>query len=85
MATLATILTILAPFLKPLLEAFGATLNAGARDRRAEQAQRDLGAAEANLEQAGRTISAQQAELEAQASAPRTEDEAVARLEEGSA
>jgi hypothetical protein len=51
----------------------------------ANKAQRDLGRAEAELGQAGKTIDAQAAELEAQANAPRDEDEAIARLEDGSA
>lgn len=85
MSTLATILAILAPLLKPMLEAFGATLNAGARDRRAEQNARDLGRAEAQLDQSAGTIAAQQAELDALRNAPSTIDDAIARLEEGSA
>lgn len=39
----------------------------------------------AELEQARAVIAAQEAELEAQANAPRTVDDAVKRLEEGSA
>lgn len=83
--TLATILALLAPLLKPILEAFGASLNAAVRDRRAEQNAKDLGRAEAHLDQAGGTIAAQQAELEALRNAPQTDDEAIRRLEEGSA
>jgi hypothetical protein len=49
------------------------------------KAQTDLAAAQAKVEQQGATIDAQQAELEAQANAPRTVDDAVRRLEEGSA
>ena len=52
---------------------------------KADKTLRDLGRAEAELGQANSTIDAQAAELEAQANAPRTEDEAIRRLEEGSA
>ncbi len=52
------------------------------------QAQRDnadLAATRAQLRQVEAVIAAQQAELAAQAAAPRTTPEAIARLEEGSA
>lgn len=52
---------------------------------RAQRDNAELAAARARLGQAGTVIAAQQAELEAQAAAPRTVGEAVARLEEGSA
>ena len=51
----------------------------------ADKALRELGRAEAELDQANKTIEAQEAELEAQANAPRTEDDAIRRLEDGSA
>lgn len=82
---LATILAILAPLLKPILEAFGASLNAAAAQKRAEQNAKDLGAAGAKIEVQNNTIEAQQAELDAQANAPATVDNAITRLEEGSA
>jgi hypothetical protein len=53
--------------------------------KRAEKNAHDLGAAEANLGTARATIDAQQAELQAQADAPTTADEALKRLEDGSA
>lgn len=84
-SALATILAILAPLLKPMLEAFGATLNARARDQRAEQNSKDLGAAEVKIETQRETIDAQRRELEAQADAPQTIDDAISRLDEGSA
>jgi hypothetical protein len=51
----------------------------------ASQALKDLGAAQAQVEQGNATIAAQQAELQAQADGPKTVDDAVRRLEEGSA
>lgn len=45
----------------------------------------DLATARARLGQAEAVIAAQQAQLQAQAAAPRTAADAVARLEEGSA
>jgi len=52
---------------------------------RADQAIRDLGAAQARNEQARATIDAQQRQLEAQANAPATTDDAIKRLEDGTA
>lgn len=52
---------------------------------RGDQALRDLGRAEAQVEQGKGTIAAQQAELQAQADAPRSADDAIRRLEDGSA
>ena len=81
----AALLTVIAPILEAFFNAFGRSFNDWLASKRAEQAQHDLGAAEANLGTARGTIDAQQAELEAQANAPRTIDEAVARLEAGEA
>jgi hypothetical protein len=52
---------------------------------RAQKADSDLATARARLAQAEAVIAAQQAELQAQAAAPRTVGDAIARLEEGSA
>lgn len=52
---------------------------------RARQDNTDLAESKAQLDQARATIAAQQAELQAQADAPRTIDDAIRRLEEGSA
>jgi hypothetical protein len=52
---------------------------------RAQRDNADLAATRARLAQAEAVIAAQQAELVAQAAAPRTVSEAIARLEEGSA
>ncbi|MDA9511154.1 hypothetical protein XI09_42190 [Bradyrhizobium sp. CCBAU 11386] len=52
---------------------------------RDDQARQDLGRAQAEAEQGRGTIAAQQAELQAQADAPHSADEAIRRLEEGSA
>lgn len=52
---------------------------------RGDQALRDLGRVEAEAEQGRATIAAQEAELQAQADAPQSADDAIRRLEEGSA
>jgi hypothetical protein len=52
---------------------------------RDDQALKDLGRAQAEAEQGRGTIAAQQAELQAQADAPRSADEAIRRLEDGTA
>lgn len=52
---------------------------------RDDQALKDLGRAQAESEQGRGTIAAQQAELQAQADAPRSVNDAIRRLEEGSA
>lgn len=52
---------------------------------RVQQDHAQLATARARLDQAEAVIAAQQAELEAQAAAPRTVADAIARLEEGSA
>lgn len=51
----------------------------------ADRAQRNLATVQAQLRQAAAVIAAQRAELQAQADAPRGTDEAIRRLEEGSA
>jgi hypothetical protein len=51
----------------------------------ANQAQRDLATAQAQNQQAQATIAAQQSELQAQADAPQSTDDAIKRLEDGSA
>jgi hypothetical protein len=52
---------------------------------RGDQALRELGRAQAEAEQGRATIAAQEAELQAQADAPRSSDDAIRRLEDGSA
>jgi hypothetical protein len=52
---------------------------------RSDQALRELGRAEARADQGEATIAAQEAELQAQANAPRSTDEAIRRLDDGSA
>ena len=76
---------ILTAILEALFNAFGKSLNDFFDRQRAARNAEALGRAGAQLDQAGATIAAQQAELEAQANAPRTVDEALKRLEEGSA
>ena len=71
--------------LKAFFAAFGSSLNDFLGRKRAEQNSRDLGRAEAQVEHGKAAIEAQQRELEAQANAPRTVDDAIARLEDGSA
>lgn len=79
------LLAVVAPILEVFLKSLGATINANHAAKRAEQTAQDLGTARAHVEQGNATIAAQRAELEAQANAPRSVDEAIARLEEGSA
>lgn len=71
--------------LRAFFNAFGASLNDFLGRKRADQNAQDLGRAQAQVEQGKDTIAAQQAELEAQANAPQTVDDAIARLEDGSA
>ena len=71
--------------LKAFFSAFGTSLNDFLGRKRAEQTSHDLGRAKAEVERGKDTIEAQQRELEAQADAPQTADEAIKRLEEGSA
>jgi hypothetical protein len=88
MATLATIsawLAIFQPFLNAFFDAFGKSLTDYLGQQQADQNAKDLGAARAQVDQSNATIAAQQAELQAQADAPATVDDAVKRLEEGSA
>lgn len=79
------LLAVVAPMLEVFLKSLGSTFNESQRAKRAEQTSRNLGRAEAQVDQGKDTIAAQQSELEAQANAPRTVDDAIARLEEGSA
>ena len=81
----AALLKIFAPILEALFNSIGRSFNDWMASKRAEQSQHELGAAEANLGTANATIDAQQAQLEAQANAPTTVDEVIARLEGGSA
>lgn len=76
---------IIEAVLKAFFNAFGATLNSFFDRQRADRNAKDLGRAEAQVEQGNATITAQQAELEAQANAPRSVDDAIKRLNEGSA
>lgn len=84
-STIAAVLAAIAPLLEAFFNAFGTSLNDYAGRKRSEQTAQDLGAARATIDQQNRTIAAQDAELAAQADAPRTAADAIARLEEGSA
>ncbi|MCH2222854.1 MAG: hypothetical protein MK097_21410 [Dechloromonas sp.] len=81
----AALLTLLKPVLEALFSAFGRSINDRISASQANRNARDLGAAEAKVEQQNATIVAQQAELQAQADAPKSAEEAIKRLEEGSA
>jgi septal ring factor EnvC (AmiA/AmiB activator) len=83
--TLASLLAVFAPVLKVFLEAFGTTFNASQAAKRAEQTQRDLGRVTAERDQEAAAREATQRELEALQAAPQTVDDAISRLEEGSA
>jgi arginine exporter protein ArgO len=78
-------LTVLQPVLEALFNALGASFAGWLASKRAEETQQDLGAAQARNEQAQATIAAQQSELQAQADAPQSVDDAIKRLEDGSA
>lgn len=79
------LLAVIAPILEVFLKSLGATFVANQAAKRADQNAQDLGAARAGLEVNRGTIAAQQAELEAQANAPQSADDAIGRLEDGSA
>jgi hypothetical protein len=85
LTALGSILAIFKPVIAAFFDSFGRSLNDFFDRKRAEQNAKDLGAAEARIEQQGTTIDAQQAELQAQADAPKSADDAIKRLEEGSA
>lgn len=84
-----TAMAALAALLKPIAEAFFSAFGEAVSDwltaRRAEQAQRELGRVTAERDQAVAANKVKDAELEAAAGAPKDVDEAIARLEEGSA
>jgi hypothetical protein len=80
-----TWMTILQPLLTVFLNAFGRSVNDFFDRQRANQNAKDLGAAEVKIETQRETIDAQQRELDAQANAPQTVDDAISRLDEGSA
>lgn len=67
------------------LGAFGEFLQGLLSSLRAESAQREVGKLTAERDQGKATIAAQQAELQAQADAPRSTEDAIKRLEAGSA
>lgn len=83
--TLATILTILRPLIEPFLNALGRTFNDYIAGERAAKNAQELGRKEAELGAAKGTIEAQGAELDALANAPKDTDEAIKRLEGGTA
>jgi hypothetical protein len=86
MAILATLGTWLASYgLGALLKFASDALGNYLAQRQADQNAKDLGAAQAENQRAQATIEAQQSELQAQADAPQSVDEAIKRLEEGSA
>jgi hypothetical protein len=68
-----------------LLGALGKWLLDAFNGHKQRQALEDLGRAEAQRDQERERAAATQRELEAQKNAPRTADDAIARLEDGSA
>lgn len=76
---------MLKTLLDSFLAAFGSAVTDWLGDLRAEQAQRDVGRLTSERDQAKAATSATQAELEAAVHAPQTVDDAIKRLEEGSA
>lgn len=85
LATLGSILAIFKPVISAFFDSFGRSVNDFTDRKRAEQNAKDLGSAEAKIEVQNTTIDAQQAELQAQADAPKSTEDAIRRLEEGSA
>lgn len=85
LATLGSWLAFFQPLLTAFFNAFGSSLNQFLANKQADQNAKDLGNAEANNATQQATIEAQQSELDAQENAPKTVDDAVKRLEEGSA
>lgn len=81
----AALLTVLTPILEAFFNAFGRSFNDWLEDKRAEQTNRDLGRVTAERDQETATRQATERELEASVNAPKTVDDAIARLEEGSA
>lgn len=81
----AALLKVFAPLLEALFNAFGKSFNDYLSQKRAEQTQKDLGRVTAERDQAVHAQATTQAELEAAVNAPKTVDDAIKRLEEGSA
>ncbi|UFS77235.1 hypothetical protein LPB73_07615 [Tardiphaga sp. 37S4] len=71
--------------LEALFNAFGTSLNTWLEKQRNEQALKDLGRVTAERDQQTEAREATERELEAAQNAPQTVDDAIARLEEGSA
>jgi hypothetical protein len=82
---MATLLRILSPLLGVVLNALGGQFNDFLSRKRAEQGQQDLGRVTAERDQAKATGGATQRELEASLNAPQSTDDAISRLEDGSA
>lgn len=72
-------------FADVFLGAFGDFLQGLLTSLRSEKAQRDVGRLTAERDQAKDVITTQQAELDAAINAPKTTDDAIARLEGGTA
>lgn len=68
-----------------ILGALGKILLSAWNDRKARQAIEDLGRVKAERDQSEAARQATQRELEASHNAPRSSDDAIARLEDGSA
>jgi septal ring factor EnvC (AmiA/AmiB activator) len=71
--------------LEALFNSFGVSFNAWATAKRAEQARQDLGRVTAERDASEASRQATQRELEAAQNAPQSADDAISRLEEGSA
>lgn len=82
---LAALSKLLAPIAESFFSAFGEAVNDWLRDRRAAQAQHDIGRLEAQAEQSADVIASTRAQLDAAIAAPKSIDDAIARLEDGTA
>ncbi len=79
------LLKVLAPFIEMFLNSIGRSFNDWATAKRAEQTAQDLGRVSAERDQEAAGREALERELEAAQNAPQTTDDAIRRLEEGSA
>jgi hypothetical protein len=81
----AVLLAMVLPIVEMVLSTFGSSVNDWLSAKRAEQVNRDLGRVSAERDQEVLAREAAMRELEASQNAPRNVEDAIARLEEGSA
>ncbi len=79
------LIAVLEPALEALFNAFGKSFTDWLDEKSDDQAHTDVGRLTAERDQAAAGQAATQAELDAAVNAPKTVDDAIKRLEEGSA